>query len=113
MMRWIFILKINFKVHTDADFDGTRWLTLTLPNQPELELTLMLAETPQEEELVGKQAGDKPFLCFQTDNCLKDYEELKKLGVEFLDKPENQSWGSACTFQDLYGNLLYLVQPHN
>lgn len=102
--------KLGFKVHTDADFEDMRWLTLTLPGQNDLELVLMLAETEDEEDLVGNQAGTKPLLSLQTDDCIKEYEKLKQLGVNFIDKPEVKPWGSSCSMQDLYGNIIYLCQ---
>jgi catechol 2,3-dioxygenase-like lactoylglutathione lyase family enzyme len=38
-----YVNKLGFKVHTDAPMgEGARWLTVTPPEQPELEITLFL-----------------------------------------------------------------------
>ena len=103
--------KLNFKVHTDADFGELRWLTITLEDQEDLELVLMLAETSQDKALVGKQAGSHPLFSMQTDDCQKDYERLSAAGIKFVEEPETQEWGSGCSFEDLYGNVIYLCEP--
>ena len=36
-----YVNKLGFKVHTDAPMgEGARWLTVTAPEQPEIEITL-------------------------------------------------------------------------
>ena len=103
--------KLGFKVHTDHMLGSFRWLTLNLPGQKDVELVLMLGETPEEKALVGKQGGSKPFLSLETDNLKKDYDELTKRGVHFVDTPKEEPWGMSATLKDLYGNMLYLCQP--
>jgi len=102
---------LGFIVHTDAIYGDFRWLTICLKNQPDLEIALMPATTPEEKALIGKQAGKIPFLALQSDDCLKDYESLKAKGVTFIEEPKKESWGIAVACKDLYGNLLYIVQP--
>lgn len=103
--------KLGFKVHTDAQFGAMRWLTLCAPNQPNMELVLMLAETPEEKILVGKQGAHKPFLSLQSSDCIGDYERLRKAGVVFLDEPKHEPWGISVTLKDIDGNMIYMCQP--
>jgi len=102
--------KLGFKVHTDENFSGMRWLTLNAGEQKDFELALMPAETPEEVAIVGKQGAKKPFICFQTNDCNGDYKKLSGLGVKFAEQPTQHPWGLSATFEDLYGNLLYIVQ---
>lgn len=103
---------LGFKIHTDAIMGkGFRWLTICLKNQPDVEIALMPASTPEEKALVGKQAASIPLLCLQTDDCKKDYDLLKAKGVVFIDEPKEESWGISATCKDLYGNLLFINQP--
>ena len=106
-----FYQTLGFKIHTDAMFGEMRWLTLHLPDQPELEVALLKAETPAEQALVGKQAGDKPLLTFESTDCQADYTRLSTAGVTLWGARETQPWGTAVAFTDLYGNGLYLCQP--
>lgn len=104
--------KLGFKVHTDAlGKDGTRWVTLCPPAQPDLEIILMPAMNEFETSLVGQQGNTMPLACFSTDNCQKTYEELNSKGVEFIQKPMRQPWGINAIFKDLYGTLFNLVEP--
>lgn len=102
--------KLGFKVHTDAASNGIRWLTLNPASQPDFEIAIMAAENKEEEDLVGKQGAKKPLICVASNDCKKDYEELSKKGVKFLGAPEQQPWGIAVSFEDLYGNIIYMVE---
>jgi catechol 2,3-dioxygenase-like lactoylglutathione lyase family enzyme len=103
--------KLGFSVHTDAMFDDDlRWLTINPPGQEDLELSLMLTTSPEEQALVGKQGGNKPLLAFSCDDCEKLHQELKKAEVFIVSAPESQPWGKSMCIADLYGNMLYVVQ---
>src|SRR3954466_4596103 len=80
-----YVNKLGFKVHTDAPMGpGARWLTVTSPEQPGLEIILMAVkpgmgfteETAKKmKELVS--AGTFGFGVFETKNIEATYEELK------------------------------------
>jgi len=106
-----FYIKLGFKVHTDAQFGPMRWLTLNLPGDENMELVLMMADTEQEKQLVGKQSGEKPLISFSTADCNATYRALKEAGVSFAEEPAQHPWGMAVGFRDLYGNPLYMCQP--
>lgn len=106
-----FYQKIGFIVHTDALFGDMRWLTLCLPGQKDFELPLLLATTPEEKALVGKQAASKPLFTLETDDCRRDYERLKQEGVEFFAQPVDEPWGISAAFKDVDGNYIYMCQP--
>jgi len=107
-----FYKKLGFAVHTDAQFGEMRWLTLHLPEQKDVELALIKAETEQEKVLVGKQGASKPLLSFESNNCNHDYETLKNNGIKFIEAPTEQPWGISMAFEDVYGNMIYICQPH-
>ena len=59
-----YVNKLGFKVHTDAPMSpGNRWLTVTPPEQPGLEITLFLVieggiftkETVKNNDTIGKK----------------------------------------------------------
>src|SRR5437870_2676152 len=85
-----YVNKLGFKVHTDAPMGkDMRWLTLTTPEQPELEITLMpvvegmmfTKETAEQMQNLVRQ-GTFGFGVFETNDIYATYEELKKKGVE-------------------------------
>ena len=77
-----FYKKLGFIVHTDADFDGMRWLTLCFPGKRDFELAVMKATTDAEKALVGKQGADKPFISLESNDCHQDYEII--LATKFM-----------------------------
>ena len=113
-----YVNKLGFKVHTDAAMGpGMRWLTVTPPEQPELEITLMpivegmlftkeSAETMR--DLVKK--GTFGFGVFETRDIYATYEELKAKGVEFSKPPKEEFYGVEALFKDDSGNWFSLGQ---
>ncbi len=105
--------KLRFVKHVDARvwYNSIRWVTVSPKDQPDIEITLVLADTEEKEMAVGKQTGDHIFLSLKTDNIDRDYNELKSKGVNFITHPEERDWGRDAVFEDLYGNLIDLIQP--
>src|SRR6188768_2960735 len=90
-----YVNKLGFKVHTDAPMGpGMRWLTVTPPDQPDLEIVLMsVAEGPawdkETADAVRKlvKKGSFGFGVFHCKDIYATYEEMKAKGVEFKKAP--------------------------
>src|SRR5881275_232987 len=86
--RDFYVGKLGMVVHTDADMGVMRFLTVNFPDQPDVELVLMVPGPPaydestaaQVRELVTKGAAGGGVI-FQTDDCRGTYEKLKAQGV--------------------------------
>lgn len=113
-----YVGKLGMVVHTDADIGVMRWLTVTPPEQPELQLALMLPGPPayndataaEIRELVTKGGGGGGLI-FQTDDCLGTYERLRAAGVEFTQEPTERFYGTDCALRDPFGNPIRFTQP--
>ena len=113
-----YVDKLGFKVHTDAEMGpGMRWLTVTPPEQPELEITLMpIAESPMMPKEVADQLrnlvknGTFGFGVFQCHDIHATYEELMSKGVEFSKPPTKEFYGTEALFKDDSGNWFSLGQ---
>jgi len=106
-----YVEKLGFKKRQDTKFWGDmRWVTVSPKDQPNLELTFVLADTEEKLTALGKQAGDHVFMTLDTDDCKRDYKAMKAKGVRFYGEPTEQAWGIEVVFEDLYGNLYDLVQ---
>lgn len=113
-----YVNKLGFTVNTDAEMGpGKRWLTVNPPQQPELEITLMLIDegmmfTPESaaamRDLVSK--GTFGFGVFECDDLLATYEELTAKGVEFTKPPKQEFYGFEALFKDDSGNWFSLGQ---
>lgn len=113
-----YVNKLGFKVHTDAPMGpDSRWLTVTTPDQPDLEITLMpitdgmmfTKETANAMRgLVSK--GTFGYGVFQCNDLVATYEELNAKGVVFKKPPTKEFYGFEALFKDDSGNWFSLVQ---
>ena len=113
-----YVNKLGFKPHTDAPMGpGMRWLTVTPPDQPELEITLMhvhegMAWNKETAEIMRNlvKAGSFGFGVFQCKDIYATYEEMKAKGVEFTKAPKEEFYGIEALFKDDSGNWFSLGQ---
>jgi len=113
-----YVNKLGFKVHTDAQMGpGMRWLTVTPPEQPDVEIILMPVEkgmqfTSETAEQMRNlvQRGTFGFGVFECDDIYATYEELKAKGVEFTKPPKEEFYGVEALFKDDSGNWFSLGQ---
>lgn len=94
--------KLGFQIMTDQPFgDGRRWIELRIPGA---DTEVVLFTPPGQEARIGSFTG----ISFATDSVDKTYQELNGRGVEFLQPPKKESWGTSAIFQDLDGNAFVL-----
>jgi len=102
--------KLGFKLVEDVPFGEQRWVTLRLPDDEVVSLSLNLAGTDEDRALVGRQGGSQPFFAIVTDDCLREYGRMKEAGVTFHGEPQVFPYGTGVTLEDLYGNKIYMNQ---
>jgi catechol 2,3-dioxygenase-like lactoylglutathione lyase family enzyme len=108
--------KLGFEVRTDATMDGFRWLTVSPPDQPDLEFILFDPGPPMHDAetaqvilgLVAKGAIGGGV--WEADDCRATYQELKTRGVEFLQEPAERPYGIEAVFRDDSGNWFSLTE---
>src|SRR5579859_4692220 len=97
-----YVNKLGFKVNTDVTMEnGFRWLTVTPPEQPELEIALLTPlaggmgydEETREAFRVLLEKGALGAGVLHTPDCKATYEELKNKGVSFKSEPKEQFYG--------------------
>ena len=109
---------LGMVVHTDADLGAMRWLTVTLPDQPDLQVVLMRPGSPVHDDVTAEQirelvakGGGGGGLIFETDDCRATYERLRSAGVEFTQEPVERFYGTDCALRDPFGNPIRFTQP--
>lgn len=93
--------------------DGARWITVVSSEEPQgTELVLEPnADYPAMKALKESLVKDGiPYTAFEVDDIQKEYERLKKLGVEFTMEPTNMGMVIAAVFDDTCGNLIQIYQ---
>ena len=113
--------KLGLELREDVtvpEMGNFRWLSVGVPGQEEVSLTLLAVPGPpvfDEEtsaklkELVAKGAAGSG-LFFQTDDVQSTYEDLRNRGVEFLQQPTEQPYGVDAGFRDPSGNNMRVAQ---
>ena len=109
--------KLGFKVVTDALMGkDNRWLTVSPPEQPDFEITLVPIKegmmftkeaAKAMTELVKK--GTFGFGVFKCNDIFATYEELKAKGVEFVKQPKEEFYGTEALLKDDSGNWFSLI----
>jgi catechol 2,3-dioxygenase-like lactoylglutathione lyase family enzyme len=112
--------KLGMELRQDVtlpELGDFRWLSVGIPGQPDIAITLMAipgppvfdAETSEKlQEVMAKGAAGGLF--FSTDDVQATYEKLKGLGVEFQQEPTEQPYGVDAGFRDPSGNSMRVAQ---
>jgi catechol 2,3-dioxygenase-like lactoylglutathione lyase family enzyme len=108
---------LGFVERTDVRMgEGFRWVTIGHPDQPELEVTLMIPGPPLDEDMADAvrralAKGTMGGFGLRTADCRKAHEELSARGVEFVQPPSDRPYGVEAVMRDNSGNWLVLVEP--
>ena len=112
--------KLGLELRDDVtvpEMGNFRWLTVGVPGQPDVAITLMAIPGPpvmdektagEVRDLMAKGFAGTIFLV--TDDVRADYEELKGRGVEFQQAPTEQPYGIDAGFRDPSGNQMRMAQ---
>lgn len=103
---------LGLELRNDVSSEGFRWVTLSPPSQPEIQIVLS-------EPHGGRSAADGDALqalltkgalnaaLFSTDDLDGTFEKVRASGAEVLQEPMNQDWGVRdCAFRDPSGNMI-------
>ncbi len=106
-----FTQTLNFELVEDTPLGGgKRWVVV----RPRFGLgtSLLLAQevNPEQASRVGNQTGGRVSFFLHTDDFWRDYHEMLRRGIEFLEQPREESYGTVAVFVDLYGNKWDLLE---
>jgi catechol 2,3-dioxygenase-like lactoylglutathione lyase family enzyme len=114
-----YVNKLGFTKSMDMTTPtGFRWLTVTPPKQPDVNLSLLKVEAGDAmkdetasllRELLA--SGGMSAGALECDDCRATYADLSAKGVKFLREPADQFYGIDATIQDPFGNTFTLLEP--
>ena len=113
-----YVGKLGLEVHTDVDLEFMRWLTISVPGEPEREILLSVpgppgldADPPSRSGICSARAwrawrGSSPptIAAPPTRSCSAQ-------GVEFAQEPVERFYGIDCAIRDPFGNNIRITQP--
>jgi catechol 2,3-dioxygenase-like lactoylglutathione lyase family enzyme len=112
--------KLGMELREDVtvpELGNFRWLSVGVPGQEDVAITLMAIPGPpvfdddtrqKVTELMARGASGGLF--FATDDVQGTYEELRRRGVEFQQEPTEQPYGIDAGFRDPSGNSMRMAQ---
>jgi catechol 2,3-dioxygenase-like lactoylglutathione lyase family enzyme len=110
-----YVGKLGLEVRTDIQLDFLRWLTVSVPGQPQ-EIILAPLEPPVIDPDNADRARDllsKGYMgnfILSTPDCRATYEQLRAAGVEFAQEPVEQPFGIDCALRDPFGNQIRIAE---
>lgn len=101
---------LGFKLAEDTDLGNQkRWVRV----EPSGGGTgFLLAKAVGEEQIaaIGNQAGGRVAFFLQTTDFARDHATFLAKGVQFLEAPRHEAYGSVAVFQDPFGNRFDLIE---
>jgi len=92
---------LGFRVVTDQPFGPQRWIELRIPGAE----TGVVLFTPEGHE---DRIGGFMNMAWASDDVQKTHDELVARGVEFVQPPRTEHWGTSAIFKDPDGNTFVL-----
>jgi catechol 2,3-dioxygenase-like lactoylglutathione lyase family enzyme len=100
----------------DVERGGSFWATVTLPDQPGVNIVLSDPYGGRSQEdgdsmarLMGK--GALNGVSFAASNLEETFEKVRASGAEVMQEPMDQPWGARdCAFRDPSGNMIRINQ---
>ncbi|SCL67220.1 Catechol 2,3-dioxygenase [Micromonospora eburnea] len=112
-----YVNKLGMEVTADVDLGFMRWLTVSLPGDPEREILLEKPGPPALDPATAEQVRElltkgalSGWLSITTDDAHKTYEDLVAKGVEILDEPTERPYGIDFGIRDPFGNKIRIGQ---
>ena len=108
---------LGLVVNTDAPLGPYRWLTVSAPGNPSMEIVLAtpdMGHGPDDTESLRMLLAKGPLngVLFTTDNCDAFFERVRATGAEVLQEPIDQPYGVRdCAFRDPAGNHVRIGSP--
>lgn len=109
---------LGFEVRNDVGYESMRWITVGPVNQPDVSIVLTppavdpgLTDDERRviNELIAK--GSYASIVFATDELQELFERVEASGVDVLQEPMDQDWGTRdFAFRDPAGNTVRVQQ---
>lgn len=103
--------RLGFALIADTALgDGKRWV-LVEAGTGGARLLLAQAAGATQAGTIGQQTGGRVGFFLETDDFARDFAAYTAAGVNFLELPRHEAYGTVAVFADLYGNKWDLIEP--
>jgi|SRR6185437_12325521 len=107
---------LGLEVRNDVANEGFRWISVGSPSQPDVTIVLTNYVNGGPEDADAMSAllakGAVNGVNFHTDDVDAAFEKVRDTGVEIVQEPTDQFWGTRdFALRDPSGNLVRIDQP--
>jgi catechol 2,3-dioxygenase-like lactoylglutathione lyase family enzyme len=113
-----YVNKLGLEKGSDIKQGAYRWLTVRVPGDPGVEISLEQPGPPVQDEATAAQLrelitkGAMGGVVFLTDDVRGLYETLKARGVtDFTQEPIDHAYGTDMGVRDPFGNAIRILKP--
>ena len=102
---------LGLEVRNDVAYNGSRWVTVGSPDQPEISIVLTdyVDGAPQDKDVVAAllAKGAMNGVHFSTADLEGLFDKVRAAGAEVVEEPTDQPWGVRDgAVRDPSGNLI-------
>ena len=112
-----YVNKLGLEVGSDFKQGDYRWLTIRVPDDPSVEISLEQPGAPLHDEATAEQLreliakGALGGLVLETEDARALYETLKERGVtDFTQEPTDHFYGTDMGVRDPFGNAIRILE---
>ena len=91
--------------------DGKRWVVVRPRGGEGTGLLLAEAADEAQKAAIGRQTGGRVGFFLHTDDFGRDRAAFLAAGVQFLEEPRKEAYGTVAVFEDIFGNRWDLLEP--
>ncbi len=95
---------------TTGDGRAKRWVVVRPPGGGS-GLLLAQADGDDQRAALGRQAGGRVGFFLHVDDFAAQHDRMVAAGVELLEEPRHEPYGTVVVFRDPYGNTWDLLGP--
>ena len=112
-----YVNKLGLEKGNDVKQGDYRWLTIRVPNDQGVEISLEQPGAPLHDEATAERLRDLITkgalggLVFETEDARALYETLKERGVtDFTQEPTDHFYGTDMGLRDPFGNAIRILE---
>ena len=105
-----FVDALGFDLVEDTPRGDKRWVVVRPPGA---QTGLLLARAADDDQVAatGRQTGGRVGFFLEVDDFDVAWQRMTAAGVEFLEQPRHEVYGTVAVFRDLSGNTWDLLGP--
>jgi len=105
-----YVSNLGFTLIEDTNLSPEkRWVVIS-PSSAGAQILLAKASNDQQRAAIGNSTGGRVGFFLYTDSFTETYERYLANGIEFTERPRNESFGQVVVFRDKYGNKWDLIE---